>query len=288
LDIATYKRTREIVERYGFHLKKKLGQNFLIDSHSLNKIIASAEISQNDVIIEIGPGIGSMTEKLLEHSHKVIAIEIDKNLIPILEENLKGFENLEIINEDVLKADINKVIGEYENYNIKVIANLPYYITTPIVVKLLENRYRIQSLVVMVQKEVASRMTAEPGTKDYGSLSLFIKYYTAPYLVANVPSNCFFPRPKVDSAVVKLLVKDKDENIYGVKDEACLFKLIKASFGQRRKTLVNCIFNNFDFSKEEIQDMLEQNGFNKDVRGESLGIEDFVLIANTLTANFEQ
>ncbi|MFV0502414.1 MAG: 16S rRNA (adenine(1518)-N(6)/adenine(1519)-N(6))-dimethyltransferase RsmA [Lachnospirales bacterium] len=270
--IATYKRTKEIVEANEFYFKKNFGQNFLIDQHVVNKILNTADITNEDLIIEIGPGIGGLTQELLERAGKVVAIEIDTNLIPILKDNLIGYNNLEIINEDVLKVDLLKLIEESGYRKVKLVANLPYYITTPIIMNLLENNYPIDSIIVMIQKEVASRMSADVNTKAYGSLTVVVNYFADVYLAANVPQNCFIPRPKVDSAVIKITPHDP----FKVKNEEFFFKLVKAAFSMRRKTLVNCLFS-FDigFSKDEIGDILESIGLDRKVRGESLSIEKY-------------
>lgn len=273
--IASTSRTREIIEKHDFLLKKKYGQNFLIDEHILDKIITASDISINDVVIEVGPGIGGLTEELAKLAYKVIAIEIDKKLIPILNETLKDYNNIEIINKDILKVDINEIIDKYPDKTIKVVANLPYYITTPIVMGLLEERYRLKSITVMVQKEVADRMQAKPGTKDYGALSVAVQYYSNPCLVANVPKNCFIPRPNVDSAVIRLDIYEKI--MINVCDESLMFSLIKSVFGQRRKTLLNCMYNlgGFNLDKEKLTFIIEDAGFKKEVRGETFSIEDF-------------
>ena len=241
-ELSNFKNTQEIIKKHNFSIQKKYGQNFLIDEHVLNKIIAAAELSKDDYVIEIGPGIGTMTERMAPECRHVTAIEIDKELIPILSETLSGFDNVDIINEDVLKVDLNKLIAERnDNKPVKVVANLPYYITTPIIMSLLENKIPIDTITVMVQKEVADRMMVGPGTKDYGALSLAVQYYAKPYIVANVPMNCFIPRPNVASAVIRLTCHK--EPPVTVKDEKLMFNLIRASFNQRRKTLINGISN---------------------------------------------
>ncbi len=281
--IASYKRTKEIIEKHDFLFKKNFGQNFLIDEHVLNKIMASSEIGKDDVVIEIGPGIGSLTEEILIYAYKVYAIEIDSNLIPILNENLSAFDNFEIINQDVLKTDLNEIIERHPDKNIKVVANLPYYITTPIIMNLLESRLRLKSLTVMIQKEVAERMKAKAGTKDYGALTLAVNYYGSPYLAANVPRNCFMPRPNVDSAVIRINIYD--EPPVSVKDEKLLFNLIRLSFNQRRKTLVNSIFNQSDFqlTKDELGEIICRVGFDKDIRGEKLSLADFAKLSDSFS-----
>lgn len=281
--IASPKKTVEIIKKYDFAFQKKFGQNFLIDSHVLNKIITSSNITKEDVVIEIGPGIGSLTQQLAENAKQVIAVEIDKKLIPILEDTLSEYNNITIINEDILKVDIVKLVEEKnDNKPIKVVANLPYYITTPIIMGLFESNVPVDSITVMVQKEVADRMKAKPGTKDYGALSLAVGYYSEPYIVANVPPNCFMPRPKIGSAVIKL-TKHKQPPV-DVEDAKLLFKIIRASFNQRRKTLINGLYNNLDgmFDKDQLKQAIENIGLKLNVRGETLSLEEFSNLANEL------
>lgn len=281
--IASPKKTIEIIKKYDFAFQKKFGQNFLIDSHVLNKIITSSNITKEDVVIEIGPGIGSLTQQLAENAKQVIAVEIDKKLIPILEDTLSDYNNITIINEDILKVDIVKLVEEKnDNKPIKVVANLPYYITTPIIMGLFESNVPVDSITVMVQKEVADRMKAKPGTKDYGALSLAVGYYSEPYIVANVPPNCFMPRPKIGSAVIKL-TKHKQPPV-AVEDAKLLFKIIRASFNQRRKTLINGLYNNLDgmFDKDQLKQAIENIGLKLNVRGETLSLEEFSNLANEL------
>ncbi len=268
-------KTKKIVEKYGFSFKKNFGQIFLVDERVLGKIVSSAEISKDDVVIEVGPGIGTLTQALAKEAYKVVAVEIDTTLVPILGELLSDFDNIEIINEDILKVDVNAIAEKYPDKKIKMVANLPYYITTPIIMNVLENHIPVESITVMIQKEVAYRMKAQPSTKDYGSLSLAVQYYCEPYLVANVPQNCFMPRPNVDSAVIKLTVMDKPK--VQVNNEKFMFEFIKAAFSQRRKTLVNCIFSSglLTLSKDEIGKMLNGLGYDERVRGESLTLEDY-------------
>lgn len=268
-------KTKKIVEKYGFSFKKNFGQNFLVDERVRGKIVSSAEISKDDVVIEVGPGIGTLTQALAKEAYKVVAVEIDTTLVPILGELLSDFDNIEIINEDILKVDVNAIAEKYPDKKIKMVANLPYYITTPIIMNVLENHIPVESITVMIQKEVAYRMKAQPSTKDYGSLSLAVQYYCEPYLVANVPQNCFMPRPNVDSAVIKLTVMDKPK--VQVNNEKFMFEFIKAAFSQRRKTLVNCIFSSglLTLSKDEIGKMLNGLGYDERVRGESLTLEDY-------------
>ena len=276
--------TIEVLQKYNFTFQKKFGQNFLIDTHVLDKIIRSAEITKDDMVLEIGPGIGTMTQYLACAAGKVVAVEIDKALIPILEDTLSEYDNVRVINEDVLKVDIAK-LAEEENGGrpIKVVANLPYYITTPIIMGLFENNVPIKSITVMVQKEVADRMQVGPGTKEYGALSLAVQYYAKPYIVANVPPNCFMPRPKVGSAVIRL---DKyEEPQVQVNDEKLMFKIIRASFNQRRKTLANGLKNSaeLNFSKEAIEEAIEALGKGVSVRGEALTLEEFARLSNLLS-----
>lgn len=273
--------TIAVLQKYHFNFQKKFGQNFLIDTHVLDKIIRSAEITKDDMVLEIGPGIGTMTQYLACAAKKVAAVEIDKNLIPILEDTLSGYENVQIINEDVLKVDIAELARrENEGRPIKVVANLPYYITTPIIMGLFENHVPLKSITVMVQKEVADRMQVGPGTKDYGALSLAVQYYAQPYIAANVPPNCFMPRPKVGSAVIRLERYEKPP--VQVEDEKLMFRIIRASFNQRRKTLANGLKNSpeLDFTKEEIEAAIETLGKGASVRGETLTLEEFAALCN--------
>ncbi len=271
--------TIEILQKYHFTFQKKFGQNFLIDTHVLDKIIRSAEITKEDMVLEIGPGIGTMTQYLAEAAGKVVAVEIDRNLIPILSETLKDYDNVRIINEDVLKVDIRK-LAEEENGGrpIKVVANLPYYITTPIIMGLFENQVPVESITVMVQKEVAQRMQTGPGSKDYGALSLAVQYYADPYIVANVPPNCFMPRPKVGSAVIRLTRHAVPP--VEVEDEKLMFSVIRAAFNQRRKTLYNGLKNSGEFEEEIIREAIEQLGKGANVRGEALTLEEFARLSN--------
>ncbi len=281
--IATGKKTKEIVEKYDFVFKKKFGQNFLIDTHVINKIVGSANLTKDDLVIEIGPGIGSLTEDMIEQCGKLIAIEIDTNLIPILSEVFSEYDNFELINEDVLKIDFNKILEENKQFKkVKVVANLPYYITTPIIMNFLENDIKVDEIIVMIQKEVAYRMNAKESTKEYGSLSLVVQYLCDTYLVANVPQNCFMPRPNVDSAVIKLTRLEQPR--VDVKSPDKLIELFKIAFSQRRKTLVNCIFNSgrFNYTKEELGVKLESIGINAMARGESLTIDQYADILEIL------
>ncbi len=275
--------TIEVLKKYGFRFQKRYGQNFLIDSHILEKIIEAAEITKEDMVLEIGPGIGTMTQYLAEHAREVIAVEIDKTLIPILEDTLSAYDNVTVINEDILKVDIEALAREKNgNRPIKVVANLPYYITTPIIMGLFESHTPLASITIMVQKEVADRMQAGPGTKDYGALSLAVQYYAKPELMMNVSPSCFIPKPNVGSAVIRLT--RYEQNPVQVKDEDFLFLLIRAAFGQRRKTLVNSLTNAsfLSLSKEEILHALSEMGVSETVRGEALTLEAFAKLSNLL------
>lgn len=275
------KGTIEILKKYQFNFQKRFGQNFLIDSHILEKIIESAEITKEDCVLEIGPGIGTMTQYLAENAGEVIAVEIDKALIPILSDTLSSYENVTVINEDILKLDINGLVQEKNaGKPIKVVANLPYYITTPIIMDLFESKVPLQSITIMVQKEVAERMQVGPGTKDYGALSLAVQYYAKPHLVAYVSPGCFIPQPKVGSAVIRLTRYEKPP--VEVKNEKLMFDLIRASFNQRRKTLANALANagNLNFSKEEIGKAIEKMGLNSSIRGETLTLKQFADLSN--------
>ena len=283
--IANPKNTIEILNKYNFVFQKKFGQNFLIDTHVLDKIITAANITKEDTILEIGPGIGSMTQYLCEKAGKVISVEIDKMLIPILQENLAQYDNFILINEDFLKLDIKNLLKEHNCNKVKVVANLPYYITTPIIMSLFENNIPIESITVMVQKEVAQRMQASPGSKDYGALSLAIQYYATTEIIANVPPNCFMPRPNVGSAVIKLTLRDDEP--YPLNNKDLMFKLVRAAFNQRRKTLVNSIKNaaNLDVNKESISAALEEMNLSPSIRGEALSLEEFCRLSNILSRN---
>ena len=275
------KKTIEVIQKYQFAFQKRFGQNFLIDAHVLEKIVSAAGITKDDCVLEIGPGIGTMTQYLAESAGQVIAVEIDTNLLPILADTLKDYSNVKVINQYILKVDINELVKEYNNGRpIKVVANLPYYITTPIIMGLFESNVPIDNITVMVQKEVADRMQVGPGSKDYGALSLAVQYYASPYIVANVPPNCFIPRPNVGSAVIRLT--RYQEPPVQVKDPKLMFKLIRASFNQRRKTLQNGLNNSpeVSFSKEEITKAIESLGVSPSVRGEALSLEQFAQLAN--------
>ncbi len=283
-DLGIPQNTIAVLQKYNFNFQKKFGQNFLIDTHVLEKIMDSAEITKEDCVLEIGPGIGTMTQYLAERAGHVVVVEIDKNLIPILEETLSAYDNVTIINNDILKVDINKLVEELnEGKPIKVVANLPYYITTPIIMGLFESHVPIKSITIMVQKEVADRMQVGPGTKDYGALSLAVQYYAKPEIVANVPPNCFIPRPGVGSAVIRLTRYEQPP--VEVADEKRMFALIRASFNQRRKTLVNGLTNapELGLSKESVAEALEKLGLSPTVRGETLTLEQFAHLSNILS-----
>ena len=280
--------TIEILQKYNFNFQKKFGQNFLIDEHVLDKIIRAAEITKDDYVLEVGPGIGTMTQYLACAAREVTAVEIDRALIPILEDTLKEYDNVSIINEDILKVDIAALAKEKNGGRpIKVVANLPYYITTPIIMGLFESHVPLESITVMVQKEVADRMQVGPGTKDYGALSLAVQYYAEPYIVANVPPNCFMPRPAVGSAVIRLTRHQKPP--VEVMDEKLMFRLIRASFNQRRKTLANGLKNSgeLNLSKEVITAAIEKLGKGSSVRGEALDLEEFARLTNIIKEEME-
>lgn len=275
--------TIAVLQKYNFNFQKKFGQNFLIDTRVLDKIVQASEITKDDYVLEIGPGIGTMTQYLCEHARQVAAVEIDKNLIPILADTLSEYQNVEVIQEDILKMDLNRLVQEKNHGNsIKVVANLPYYITTPIIMGLFESHVPIQSITVMVQREVADRIQACPGTKDYGALSLAVQYYAKTEIVANVPPNCFMPRPAVGSAVIRL-VRYRERPVQ-VLDERKMFAIIRASFNQRRKTLVNGLNNaaQLPYSKDQITEALEEMGLPVNVRGEALTLEQFAKLSNLL------
>lgn len=285
--IANPANTIDIIKKYDFNFQKKFGQNFLIDTHVLDKICSESGLGKNDLAIEIGPGIGALTQYLAITAKAVVAVEIDKNLLPILGDTLKDYKNTELINADFLKVDLEKLIDEciqkYDKFdNIRIIANLPYYITTPIIMNVLESHTHIDSITVMIQKEVADRMQAAPGSKNYGALSLAVQYYSDPYVVAFVPQNCFIPRPKVGSSVIRLDIY-KDKPIKTV-NEKLMFQIIRAGFNQRRKTLVNSLMNfeGLQFSKDKIIHALSLLGKSEKIRGEALSLEEFAQLAEYL------
>ncbi|MBE5989502.1 MAG: 16S rRNA (adenine(1518)-N(6)/adenine(1519)-N(6))-dimethyltransferase RsmA [Paenibacillaceae bacterium] len=276
--------TIQIIQKYEFAFQKKFGQNFLIDTHVLDKIILAAGVTKDDCVLEIGPGIGTMTQYLAEAAGHVVAVEIDSNLIPILKETLADYDNVTVIHADILKTDINELTQKYNGGRpIKVVANLPYYITTPIIMGLFEGQVPIDNITVMVQKEVADRMQVGPGSKDYGALSLAVQYYAEPYIVANVPPNCFMPRPNVGSAVIRL-TRHKNPPV-SAQDPGLMFRLIRASFNQRRKTLQNGLNNSPEvpYTKEQIISAIESLSLSPSVRGEALNLEQFAALANYFT-----
>ncbi len=280
-DLGIPQNTIAVLQKYHFIFQKKFGQNFLIDPHVLEKIVDAAQITAQDCVLEIGPGIGTMTQYLAESAGEVVAVEIDRALIPILQDTLSAYDNVTIINEDILKVDVQQIVEERnQGRPIKVVANLPYYITTPIIMSLLENHVPLQSITIMVQKEVAERMQVGPGTKDYGALSLAVQYYARPEIVAHVPANCFMPRPNVDSTVIRLT--RYDEPPVEVKDERHMFALIRASFNQRRKTLANGLANGMGISREQVNAALEEMGLPATIRGEALTLEQFARLSNLL------
>ena len=283
------KYTIEVLQKYGFVFQKRFGQNFLIDTHVLDKIIDSAQITKDDFVLEIGPGIGTMTQYLCERAREVVAVEIDKNLIPILSDTLKNYSNVTVINEDILKLDICKLAEEKnQGKPIKIVANLPYYITTPIIMGLFESHVPIDSITIMVQKEVAERMQEKPGSKEYGALSLAVQYYAKPEIVANVPPNCFMPRPNVGSAVIRLTRHEKPP--VEVEDEKLMFRIIRASFNQRRKTLANGLNNSpeIHLPKEVIQESIVSLGVPENIRGEALSLEQFAELSNEIGQRMKQ
>ena len=282
-NLGNPKNTIEIIQKYEFMFQKKFGQNFLIDTHVLEKIISAAGITKDDCVLEIGPGIGTMTQYLAENAGHVVAVEIDRNLIPILKETLADYDNVTVINEDILRVDIKALAEEYNGGKpIKVVANLPYYITTPIIMGLFESGVPFDNITVMVQKEVADRMKEGPGSKDYGALSLAVQYYAEPEIVANVPPNCFIPRPNVGSAVIRL-TRHKEMPVE-VKDPALMFKIIRASFNQRRKTLQNGLGNapELPYTKEQIAAAIAEMGLTPTIRGEALSLAQFAQLSDIL------
>lgn len=281
--LGSGKNTAEIIQKYQFNFQKKFGQNFLIDSNILDKIVQSAEVTKEDCVLEIGPGIGTMTQYLAEAAREVVAVEIDKNLIPILKDTLSEYDNVTVINEDILKVDLNQIVQDKNGGRpIKVVANLPYYITTPIIMGLFENHVPLKSITIMVQKEVADRMQVGPGTKDYGALSLAVQYYAKPEIIMRVPASCFMPRPNVDSTVIRL--ERYEEPPVFVKDEKYLFAVIRASFNQRRKTLANGLTNagNLGVNRQLVEEALTQMGLSATVRGEALTLSQFAELSNYL------
>ena len=288
-ELGNPQNTIEVLQKYRFNFQKKFGQNFLIDTHVLDKIIDASGVTEDDFILEIGPGIGTMTQYLCERAREVVAVEIDKNLIPILSDTLKNYSNVTVINEDILKLDICKLAEEKnQGKPIKVVANLPYYITTPIIMGLFESHVPIDSITIMVQKEVAERMQEGPGSKEYGALSLAVQYYAKPEIVANVPPNCFMPRPNVGSAVIRLTRHEKPP--VEVEDEKLMFRIIRASFNQRRKTLANGLNNSpeIHLPKEVIQESIVSLGVPENIRGEALSLEQFAELSNEIGQRMKQ
>ncbi len=281
-NLGNYTKTAEILHKYQFRMQKKYGQNFLIDANILAKIVEAAQITKEDTVLEIGPGIGTMTQYLAEAAGRVVAVEIDRELIPILEETLSAYDNVTILCEDILKVDLTKLVNDNGGGPVKVVANLPYYITTPIIMALFESRIPLSSITVMVQSEVADRMQTGPGTKDYGALSLAVQYYAKPEIVARVPASCFTPRPNVDSTVVRL--KKHEQPPVSVEDESWLFGVIRASFNQRRKTLANGLANagGLGVGRAQVEAVLEEMGLSKTVRGETFTLERFAEFSNRL------
>lgn len=289
--LGTPSATAAVIEKYQFNFQKRYGQNFLIDTNILKKIIEEAGVTKEDCVVEIGPGIGTMTQYLAESAREVVAVEIDKNLIPILEDTLSGYDNVTVINEDILKVDLRKLAEEKNNGRpVKIVANLPYYITTPIIMGLFENQVPLSSITIMVQKEVADRMQVGPGTKDYGALSLAVQYYARPEIVLQVPPACFMPRPGVGSAVIRLTKHEQPP--VQAKDEKKLFAVIRAAFGQRRKTLANALTNGFCYeaesgktqrvTRQQVYDALEQMKLSQTIRGEALTLEQFAELSDLL------
>lgn len=281
--LGNVKNTIDVLQKYNFTFRKKYGQNFLIDNNVLEKIVEAAQLDKTDCVLEIGPGIGTMTRYLADKAKTVIAVEIDKNLIPILEDTLSDFDNVKILNSDILKVNINNIVEEENNGKpVKIVANLPYYITTPIIMQLFESHTALESITVMVQKEVADRMQAHPGTKDYGALSLAVQYYSRPETIAKVPAACFMPKPNVDSTVIRLMKYDKPR--LDIEKEKYLFDVIRASFNQRRKTLVNGLSNSpkLGLGKDDIKKALADMGLSENVRGETLELERFIELSSLL------
>lgn len=281
--LSSHKATKEIVQKHNFRFSKSLGQNFLIDDTIIDRIVEGANIGENDYVMEVGPGIGTLTREMAKRSKKVVAIEIDKSLIPILKDTLSDLDNAEVVNSDILRVDVNELIDEKLNGGpIKLVANLPYYITTPIVMKFLEEDIPVTNIVVMVQKEVADRMKAEPNTKDYGALSVAVQYYCDVEIVAKVPRHLFMPQPNVDSTVIALNVRENP--VYKVDNEEIFFKVVKASFGQRRKTLLNSLSTLGFLNKDEIKEVLQNSNIDEKRRGETLSIEEFSNLSNTINS----
>lgn len=279
--LSSHSATMDLVKKHGFKFTKSLGQNFLIDDNIVDKIVAGAGIGPGDKIIEVGPGIGTLTREMASRAQNLMAVEIDKNLIPILEDTLGDYDNVKIVNEDIIKADIKGLIDEnLSGGPVKLVANLPYYITTPIIMRFLEENINVTDIVVMVQKEVAERMNAQPGGKDFGALSVAVQYYCDTEIVAKVPRHLFVPQPNVDSIVIALRVRP--ERKYKVDDEDLYFKVVKAAFGQRRKTLLNSISSMGNLAKDQVKEALEEAGIDPKRRGETLSLDEFAILSNII------
>lgn len=279
--LSSHSATMDLVKKHGFKFTKSLGQNFLIDDNIVDKIVAGAGIGPGDKIIEVGPGIGTLTREMASRAQNLMAVEIDKNLIPILEDTLGDYDNVKIVNEDIIKADIKGLIDENLGGGpVKLVANLPYYITTPIIMRFLEENINVTDIVVMVQKEVAERMNAQPGGKDFGALSVAVQYYCDTEIVAKVPRHLFVPQPNVDSIVIALRVRP--ERKYKVDDEDLYFKVVKAAFGQRRKTLLNSISSMGNLAKDQVKEALEEAGIDPKRRGETLSLDEFAILSNII------
>ncbi len=279
--LSSHSATMDLVKKHGFKFTKSLGQNFLIDDNIVDKIVAGAGIGPGDKIIEVGPGIGTLTREMASRAQNLMAVEIDKNLIPILEDTLEDYDNVKIVNEDIIKADIRGLIDENLGGGpVKLVANLPYYITTPIIMRFLEENINVTDIVVMVQKEVAERMNAQPGGKDFGALSVAVQYYCDTEIMAKVPRHLFVPQPNVDSIVIALRVRP--ERKYKVDDEDLYFKVVKAAFGQRRKTLLNSISSMGNLAKDQVKEALEEAGIDPKRRGETLSLDEFAILSNVI------
>lgn len=282
MDLTSPRTIKDIAERFNFSFSKGLGQNFLLDGRVLDDIADAAQIDTG--VLEIGPGFGVLTKRLAEEGKKVVSVEVDKRLLPVLDYTLAEFDNVKIVEKDILKTDVRKLIEEeFGNEKISIAANLPYYITTPIITKLIEEKLPIKNIVVMVQKEVAQRICASPGKKDYGAISVLCRYYTEPETVTIVPAGSFYPAPKVDSTVIRMKILDTPS--VNVEDEGMFFRIVKASFAQRRKTLLNCLSSAFDADKQTISSLLENIGINPGIRGEKLSVMDFAKISDSFTKN---
>lgn len=285
--LSSHKATMEVVKKHGFRFNKSLGQNFLIDDNIIDSIIKGSNVKRGDRVIEVGPGIGTLTREIANIAEKILAIEIDKNLIPVLEDTMKSYDNFRVVNEDIMKADINSLIDKYlDNKPVKLIANLPYYITTPIIMKFLEENVNVTDIVVMVQKEVAERMNAKPGGKDFGALSVAVQYYCDTEIIAKVPRHMFVPQPNVDSIVIALRVRENKK--YNVDNEELFFKIVKAAFGQRRKTLLNSLTSMGIFEKSKVLDILRISQIDEKRRGETLSLDEFSILSNNMNKVIEE